>query len=766
MENRRRLRWFDGAIACALIAGTVALLGATADMGFTRDESFYFKYASTYQDWFSRVAKPPSPESQHSDPPLGRRDVVRTWSENFEHPPLLKVLFGWSWLHFADKRRKLSLAKEVSARGLTASEGFEVGEAVRLLGPMPVSGDRSDDARALGWAEVAGRETDRAVLRITDGNLVDITKACEDPGDAAGAAWITPCQAASSGSLQVLDESTAMRLPAWVMTGLLLALLYLFGAELFGRWAGLFAALAFLFVPRQFFHAHLCSFDIGVTTMIVATVYAFWKSLQSRVWAVLCGVIWGLALLTKLNAFFVPIPLLAAWLFGAGGLRWLPALTNRETLRRGALPGAAVLLTGVLLGVIPAICLLLLWLAATRRDLTIPAMPKAFLWMPPIGLLMLFGLWPRMWYDPAGAFHDYLNFHLSHVHYLQQYFGAILSVPPFPVTYPWVLTALTVPAPLLCLFAVGCVTLFAAERARTSLFDRVLIAANLLFPILLISLPNTPIFGGVKHWFVTMAFFALIAGYGFDWIRRRLAAKAVITIGLAAAMLASSVVASVGYARAGTSYYNVLAGGIRGAATHRMHRQFWGYAGRYGLEYVNENAPRNASVAFHNTTWDAVDWYKRDGMLRHDIRWRRDPSSGCKRDEIYLFHHQESFAQDQIDAWDKLRGRSPVRVISVDGVPILSIYRCERTKPSTQRSRNASRSADTSKERSTTSPDRVEVSIQDSAKSQPLTGSTRRSTSSPSMRATSTASDPASLRAASNVKPARMRMPADNVSLR
>ena len=114
--------------------------------------------------------------------------------------------------------------------------------------------------------------------------------------------------------MQWLSEITAMRLPGQVFAGLLLAILYLFTTELFGRWAGLFAALSFLCTPRHFFHAHLSCFDIPVTTLIIATVWAYWRSLHSPKWVLVTAVLWGVGLLAKLNAFFIPIPLLAAWL--------------------------------------------------------------------------------------------------------------------------------------------------------------------------------------------------------------------------------------------------------------------------------------------------------------------------------------------------------------------------------------------------------------------------------------------------------------------
>lgn len=362
----------------------------------------------------------------------------------------------------------------------------------------------------------------------------------------------------------------------------------------------------------------------------------------------------------------------------------MPQLDRRGWLLHGGFLVATLLTLGLMGGGL-ALCVALLWATAARQTVRFPPLPRAFLWMPPIGLVMLFALWPRLWYDPANAFYDYVNFHLGHVHYLQQYFGQILSAPPFPASYPWVMTALTVPAPILTAMAVGLVIFLWVERQRTSGFMKVLILANALFPILLISMPSTPIFGGVKHWLATTAFMAIIAGLGFDWLRRqaidrlidhpgiRIAATAL----LLALVITPGAIASVRYSAVGTGYYNSFAGGVRGAADDRMHRQFWGYAGRFALEYLNEHAPRNATVAFHNTTWDAVEWYKRDGMLRKDIRWRRNPTGDCRSGgAFYLFHHQESFSQDRIDALELLKNAAPVAVWGADGVPMLTLYQC------------------------------------------------------------------------------------------
>ena len=144
---RRPARW----IAVGLFIGTFGLLFATQDMGFTRDESFYFGYSETYQDWFARAAESETPERREaissgasaSRAIFGRDETLRTWNGNFEHPPLMKSLFGFSWRLFARKDRAVVAVKAAPA-GLgvrfeifsNPAEGFALGAEVDLLAPL------------------------------------------------------------------------------------------------------------------------------------------------------------------------------------------------------------------------------------------------------------------------------------------------------------------------------------------------------------------------------------------------------------------------------------------------------------------------------------------------------------------------------------------------------------------------------------------------------------------------------------------------------
>lgn len=436
-----------------------------------------------------------------------------------------------------------------------------------------------------------------------------------------------------------LESIEAMRVPAVAFASALSGFVYLFARQLFGRAAGFLAVAFLLLQPRYFFHAHLACFDVPVIAAWVAVVYAYWRSFDSVRWGVLTGVFWGIALSIKLNAFFLPGVLGAHWV-------WVMARRFRATGQR-------------------------------------PPVPWAFVWMALVGPILFFGLWPRHWFDTVKRVEWYLNFHLTHVHYFVYYFGQNIQQPPFPISYPWVMTALTVPATILLAFVAGVATF----RSRVSRFvdDRetaVLLAINILFPIALISLPGTPIFGGTKHWMAAMPFLSIVAGGGVvacagaaatavvrRWDVAALGAGVLTTTIVGAAVALPAFTMSVENHPLGTTYYNELIGSYRGAADARMMRKFWGYSSRYALDWLNENAPKGARVWTHNTTTWAWQAYQRDGLVRSDLRPAPTTSS-----DYALYHHQKAFVYMLTELWDSYGTKTPSHVVDVDGVPVLSVY--------------------------------------------------------------------------------------------
>jgi len=650
--NLRPLTRTDLLVAALLCGGAFALLLATADgIGYTRDESFYFDSSQSYQRWFHAVEVASTPAER--DAALAKKPTVDAWRDNFEHPPLMKVLFGFSWRIFGQKVREAEwndAGGGVVVTGLQADEGFDRGARVTVLGPTPLHADGTPGSpRRVAAGTVLSRTPNRAVVALEPG-------APKDRGEWGALCRIPPqrvargCVALEQRALALVGEITAFRLPAFALSGLLIGLIYLLGVQALSRVAGLFAAVTFLIVPRHFFHAHLMCFDMPITTLTTATLYAYARSEQSRRWAVGAAVIWGFALLTKLNAFFLPGAIVLYWVIA----RWREVRVSR----------------------------------AGGLGVQLPPFPLALLLMPPIGLTMLFTLWPKLWYDPFKSFSEYVGFHMNHVNYLQEYFGRILAQPPYPLGYPFVKTFFTMPVLMLLAFALGLV-LFLRRTSGVERSLKVFFLVNLLVPIGIIAIPTTPVFGGIKHWLPSMPFFCLLAGHGFErfvracatevgdrrWIRLSVAT---VLGGLTVASL--SVQTADAYPHL-TGYWNEVMGGFQGAANHRMQRQFWGHGTEELMPFVNRTTPANGRVDFHETTCATAAMYKREGWLRDDVGC----TNGAFGTSSALYEDQKSCTEVELDIRETYDRLLPTFTVQRHGVPLIHVYQPRASAPATPR---------------------------------------------------------------------------------
>ena len=87
-----------------------------------------------------------------------------------------------------------------------------------------------------------------------------------------------------------------------------------------GRWSGTIAAAAVALMPRLFGHAHLAALDMLTAFFFVAAVLAVAAASRSRrTWHfALAGVVWGLAMLTRLHGLLLapPVVLWMLWRWG------------------------------------------------------------------------------------------------------------------------------------------------------------------------------------------------------------------------------------------------------------------------------------------------------------------------------------------------------------------------------------------------------------------------------------------------------------------
>ncbi|MES2790704.1 MAG: glycosyltransferase family 39 protein, partial [Planctomycetota bacterium] len=192
----------------------------------------------------------------------------------------------------------------------------------------------------------------------------------------------------------------AARVGSAVAFGILVWLVGWTAARWFGNPAGWVAAAGLILMPRVFGHAHLAALETVLNLTYVAAVLSV-----ARTWsastaptvrtALLSGLWLGLALLTKIQAIFIPIPVLV-WAV----LNWR---------QRAVWP---LLIWGVT-GVVVFVC-----------------------------------GWPWLWLDPVGHVLKYLG-HASERSVIQVWYcGQMFADRAVPWHYPWVLFATTVPVGL------------------------------------------------------------------------------------------------------------------------------------------------------------------------------------------------------------------------------------------------------------------------------------------------------------------------------
>jgi 4-amino-4-deoxy-L-arabinose transferase-like glycosyltransferase len=479
-------------VATLLLAAVyLIILAATApDMGFVRDEGYYFKASEQYGGFFDTLF------SRRFLDAFSEAEIQRDFSYNTEHPALVK---------------------------LTQAITYRVGHK---------------------WLGVTG-------------------------------------------------PSQGFRLTGFLFAALSLFATYLLGAELVSKRAGFIAALLLAAMPRYFYDAHLACFDVPITALWTLALATFWRGLTSpielaRRRAVVAGVIFGLALATKLNALFLPPIFVLIWLHQRGTKGVISVVSS---------PSGGL-------------------------DLRLPDVPWVLVSSAVIGPLVFIALWPWLWHDTIQRILNYVGFHLHHEHYPILFFQDMLVRPPFPLSFAWVMTAFTVPSPVLILGAIGLVHAVFAAIAKHSTADFAL-ALGVFVPILLLSIPGTPIFGGVKHWYNALPALAVLAARSIEIAIEgaKGALPKLAPIAAPAAIVLAVLPGALGTAAShpnGIAFYNEIAGGFRGGAELGMQRSFWGGLNRPLMPQLAREAP-GSRVFFDHMNYDSLLMYQREGVLPSNV---------------------------------------------------------------------------------------------------------------------------------------------------
>lgn len=451
--------------------------------------------------------------------------------------------------------------------------------------------------------------------------------------------------------LGVMGALDGARAGVALLAALLLAVLVLWLWEPLGPLTALAAPALLLSLPRFFFHSEVATLDVPVACAVVVVVVAFHRAEKSPGWALACGVLFGLALLVKLNAPFAVFPCLL-WTLA---LRW----------RGFSLSGGTV---------------------------ELPPIPRALVWMALLGPLLFLTLWPWLWFGTAERLGAYLAFHLRHYPILLFYEGEVWEEPFAPWHAPFVLGFGAMPVTVVALGLLGAGRAAAAlaralrgadatgEAPGVSPADRLraLVLLQAAFAIGIVAFLKVPKYGGEKLfmpffplWCVLAADGLALLGSALAVLAPRLPTRLTAPMALALALapgLWGTVKHHGGFA---LSYYGELVGGLRGAVARGYERSYYDVADKE-LARLLEREARGLSVHFepnHKEYVRTYRWLADDGVIA-GVRLVKERA---RADLVVLTHERRWSSYPALLA--ELEALTPIAEKRIDGVPLWTVYR-------------------------------------------------------------------------------------------
>ncbi len=446
------------------------------------------------------------------------------------------------------------------------------------------------------------------------------------------------------------NDLTAHRFGNMLLASILASLLYLWISDHHGWIAGVASVAALFTMPRFFFHAHLSSLDVPAAVSVFVVTYLFWKTLEKKhwTWGLLLGLVWGLALATKINAIFVPFTL---------GIWWLIFSRKLKLLLRLVIMGITAI---------------------------------------PVFLVT----WPWFFTKTIEHLGSYIAFVTVNHWKIGQFFLGKFYLPP-PWYFGFVMVWAVVPLAITLLYLLG----FGANlRGKTDKGLGWLFMLSALTPILAIALSKSVVYDNDRMFMVSFPFLAGLAGIGFNWLvgkirvwtansKRRFLLPITIA-GLVLLVFSSQVVSMIRLYPHFLSYYGEGVGGVAGANKLGLETTYWCETYKLALPILNEQAKPNDKVWVDPWSHDVLIYYQTQGLLRKDLVIINEytvpsilgpdaPSAYGMSMELadwFLFENREStmgVLQHANPMYKIVRRQTPVMTYSFNDVPIFTLYKAE-----------------------------------------------------------------------------------------
>lgn len=450
--------------------------------------------------------------------------------------------------------------------------------------------------------------------------------------------------------LGLLGDIESYHLFSIFIGAVLVGVVFLFAAQAFSVWAGIFSATFLATYPLFWAESHFNIKDPVQATFFVLSVFLFWKGIGTKKakFFLLSSVLAGMALAVKFNILFLP--------FIVGP--WLLLILVRSKKVSGFIFSKNVLL--------------------------------AFLVFPFIMFGILFVIWPFLWQDVLGNTLSVFSY------YKELGTEKGFSLNPFSswnlYATQWILYT-TPPLTIICFF-IGLVTIKRIWLQANSVF--VLWVLLFFVTVLRVSFPNTTIYGGVRQIMEYIPALALVAGVGADSFRRlmigflrsRWGQSNWFNPGWFLTVLLLGILPLWRLHPNENVYFNFLIGGLTGAVKENIPASGNSYGNAYlqTVRWLNANAEEGANVALiQGTSLNIVT-----ADLRRDLNFSNNSWSGIYREGEYLVELTPHNSLKLYPyAWEYIeKFLDPVYEVRADGIAIAKIWKNDlgHTKPEMRKS--------------------------------------------------------------------------------
>jgi len=418
------------------------------------------------------------------------------------------------------------------------------------------------------------------------------------------------------------------------LSTIFLWILYRFSSKRMGKPAALLGIFFLASFPRFWGDMHFNPKDVPETVFfsLVILLYFSWYGKPSWWKSVGIGVLFALALGTKLNAIFIPVILvIGVW---PGNLRTGAIKENFNHIKQ-------YFLHYIVMG---------------------------------IGFITVYYLsWPYLHEKPQRV--------ISYFSYMLSQGGRGYSGSPGKA---FIQAIATMPEVMLILLFVGLFYIFQNKMMRKSVWYRLLVIW-LLIPLIRTNLPGIANFDGIRHFLEFVPPAALIAGFGCSSIieslfNRNHSTKKAAYTGLVILLFLNLVQITVVFHPYQHLYYNQFVGGLKGALNifgPNEATDYWATSYRQGMNWLNEKGNQDGVLYTPVAPWlvelTAKLWLRPDLVLAGKSNLE---SLKEMEESVYIMFITRPVFYNEI-AYYCVENLIPIYKITVDQVDVLEIYLLE-----------------------------------------------------------------------------------------